>query len=565
MPKKPKIKKLKSAKRFSTTGTVLFGIAFSVVGVFFLVKSFAAGAVVLYLQPASGSVTSGSNLSVSIKLNKTDPMVFNYADIYLNYPANLLSVSSISYAGSVLDQSLGESYDNSAGSLHITRYSWTDYYAGDYLIATVNFTSKSSGTANVSYGANSKIAFWSFSPGENMLTGTTGGSYTVNPVPSPPPPSPPPPSPPPSAGQCSDKKDNDGDGKTDYPADPGCSSAGDTTESPNPTTPPSPTTPKSPTNPSNPSVPPTNNLSGPIRNLELADVGFDTATLTWQSDAGVTSVLEYGTEESNLDKSVGGNATGTDRRLVLTQLTPGTLYYYRLSANSGDYPYSFIGQFTTVGLPVMLYLRTADDKPLNTKITINGVEKTTAKDGSVRFDLPPGTAVALIKYGDKETRYNFKVADSRNIQTFTYRSPDKAASSKKSLILGGAVMLIAAAAGSYWLLRHVAGKSPRHIPGPLAKRLPRRHASSSPPIRPKVQSPLPPPSPPPLTPAVPPPKPHKHFPWLPETPPINAAGGSKSSIAAGRYVEPEDMFQEGRKRLSREGISRTSPRRSSRR
>ena len=565
MPKKPKIKKLKSAKRFSITGAVLFGIVFSVVGVFFLVKSFAAGAVVLYLHPASGSVTSGSNLSVTLKLNYNDTQPFNYVDVYLNYPANLLSVSSISYAGSMFSQSLGESYDNSAGSLHITRYDWAFFYSGDYLIATVNFTSKSSGTANVSYGANSKVSYWSFSPGPNMLTGTTGGSYTVNPVPSPPPPSPPPPSPPPSAGQCADKKDNDGDGKTDYPADPGCSSAGDTTESPNPTTPASPTTPKNPANPSTPSPPPSSSTSGPISNLRLADVGFDTATLTWQSEAGVTSILEYGTEESNLDKSVGDNSTGTDRRLVINQLTPGTLYYYRLSASGGDYPYSFIGQFTTVGLPVMLFLKTADDKPLNAKITINGVEKTTAKDGSARFDLPPGTAVAQIKYGNKEARYSFKVADSRNIQYFSYRSPDKAAGSKKPLLFGALALLIAVAAGLYWLLRHVAGKSPRHLPGPLAGRLTRRHPSLLPPAKSKAPSPPPPPAPPPLAPPPAPLKPHKHYPWLPETPPANHTGGSRSSIAAGRYVEPEDMFQEGHKRLSREGIGRSPLKRSSRR
>lgn len=561
MPKKPKTKKLKSAKPFSLTGAVLFGMAFAVVGVVFLVKSFAAGAVVLYLHPASGSVTSGSSLSVTLKLNYEETQPFNYADVYLNYPANLLSVSSISYAGSVLDQSLGESYDNGAGSLHITRYSWSFYYTGDYLIATVNFTSKSSGTANVSYGANSQVAYWSFSPGPNKLTGTTGGSYTVNPVPSPPPPTPP--IPPPSVGQCADKKDNDGDGKVDYPADPGCSSAADTTEAPNPTPPPSPTTPKNPTNPSDPSIPAASSSSDPIRNLQLADVGFDTATLTWQSDAGVTSVLDYGTEESNLDKSVGDNSTGTDRKLVLTQLTPGTLYYYRLSANSGDYPYSFIGQFTTVGLPVMVYLRTADDKPLNAKITINGVEKSTAKDGSARFDLPPGKAVALIKYGDKEIRYSFTVADSRNTQTFTYRSPDKAGGNQKTLVLGGAIILIAVAAGSYWLLSHVAGKSPRHISGLLAGRLPKRRASSPP-----VSSKAPPPTPPPPLPPQPlatPPKAHKHFPWLPETPSTNIAGSSKASIAAGRYVEPEDMFQEGHKRLNREGLSRPPVRRSSRR
>ena len=38
------------------------------------------------------------------------------------------------------------------------------------------------------------------------------------------------------APQCDDGRDNDGDGKRDHPADPGCESATDDSESPDPTT-----------------------------------------------------------------------------------------------------------------------------------------------------------------------------------------------------------------------------------------------------------------------------------------------------------------------------------------
>jgi endonuclease YncB( thermonuclease family) len=55
---------------------------------------------------------------------------------------------------------------------------------------------------------------------------------------SPPPPSPPiPPVPPLPSPQCSDGTDNDLDGKTDFPTDLGCSSATDTSESPDPPSP----------------------------------------------------------------------------------------------------------------------------------------------------------------------------------------------------------------------------------------------------------------------------------------------------------------------------------------
>jgi hypothetical protein len=44
------------------------------------------------------------------------------------------------------------------------------------------------------------------------------------------------PTPPPTASQCSNGIDDDGDGKVDYPNDPGCSSSSDTSESPDPVT-----------------------------------------------------------------------------------------------------------------------------------------------------------------------------------------------------------------------------------------------------------------------------------------------------------------------------------------
>jgi Big-like domain-containing protein/PKD domain-containing protein len=75
------------------------------------------------------------------------------------------------------------------------------------------------------------------SDGTDIGLNDCGSAPPSPPPPSPPPPPPPPPSPPPPADvQCNDGIDNDGDGRTDFPDDPGCSSATDTTESPNPTT-----------------------------------------------------------------------------------------------------------------------------------------------------------------------------------------------------------------------------------------------------------------------------------------------------------------------------------------
>ena len=62
---------------------------------------------------------------------------------------------------------------------------------------------------------------------------STSDNDEYNYVPPPPPPEeppPPPPPPPPGYAQCSDGQDNDGDGKWDYPADPGCTDNSDNDE-----------------------------------------------------------------------------------------------------------------------------------------------------------------------------------------------------------------------------------------------------------------------------------------------------------------------------------------------
>ena len=65
----------------------------------------------------------------------------------------------------------------------------------------------------------------------DAVPGGTGTAYVEVSASAPPPPPPPPPAPPPPASPaCSDGIDNDGDGRIDYPADLGCTSASDTDE-----------------------------------------------------------------------------------------------------------------------------------------------------------------------------------------------------------------------------------------------------------------------------------------------------------------------------------------------
>jgi hypothetical protein len=91
-------------------------------------------------------------------------------------------------------------------------------------------------------GGAGRCAYATAAPKGTASDGTDIGLNDCGSTPFPPlPPSSPPPTdqsplpPPPAAVQCNDGIDNDRDGLTDFPADPGCSSATDTTESTNPT------------------------------------------------------------------------------------------------------------------------------------------------------------------------------------------------------------------------------------------------------------------------------------------------------------------------------------------
>lgn len=85
-------------------------------------------------------------------------------------------------------------------------------------------------------------------------------------------------------------------------------------------------------------------VTGPI----LGAVGRDTITVKAESDLPAVGVIEYGKAESNLETISG--PLGTQHRITLTRLDPGTTYYYRfgLQTKAGT-TWSSPGKWTTDG------------------------------------------------------------------------------------------------------------------------------------------------------------------------------------------------------------------------
>ncbi|MDP2702661.1 MAG: cohesin domain-containing protein, partial [Candidatus Rokubacteria bacterium] len=132
-----------------------------------------ADSATLYLSPASGSVSKGSILTISVRENSGNEPV-NSVQANLSYPANLLdfvSISSSSAWGVVAQNSGG------GGSVQIARGA-LPAVSGDQLVASVRFKAKTdSGTASINFASGSAVV--SANSNTDVKSGERGGNYTL--------------------------------------------------------------------------------------------------------------------------------------------------------------------------------------------------------------------------------------------------------------------------------------------------------------------------------------------------------------------------------------------------
>lgn len=129
----------------------------------------------LYLSPASSTVVSGGSFAVALRVNSGADAV-NAVQTNLTYNSAKLDIVSIDYTGSAF--SIQAQQTLAVGSIQLARGT-TSPVTGDKLIAIVNFKAKAgaTGVANVQYAAGSEVI--SSTSNTNILTGTSGGTYTI--------------------------------------------------------------------------------------------------------------------------------------------------------------------------------------------------------------------------------------------------------------------------------------------------------------------------------------------------------------------------------------------------
>lgn len=346
----------------------------------------AAPSATLSLSPSSKSVTKGATLTVDIfEDSGTEPV--NAVEADLTYPSSLLTYKSItsSTACGIEAPSSG-----GGGSVQVVRGCGTppNGVTGSQLVATVTFTAANAGTASITFKSSSRVV--SSNTNTNILSGTTGGSYTITSPPTPPPPTSPPPvsptSPPPSSTPPSSPT-------------PPPSSSGSTKK-----TSPSPSPSKKPS---------ASKLS--ISDVSVSNVGINTVTISWTTSAAATSEVDYGLSSGKYILSAHSGKSVKAHKVVLNTslLVPGTEYHFVVKSvdGTGHTATSSDQTFTTKGATLAITVVDHNKKPVKgAKVTIGKVSGTTDKNGHVTLSgLPVGKTTAVIEYNGKKTNASITV------------------------------------------------------------------------------------------------------------------------------------------------------------
>ena len=132
----------------------------------------------LTLSPSSQSIKVGEPLTVTIKFD-TSGEVAKVVKASLTFPSSLLTVETdgIQTTGTAITSWTERIYSNSAGTIDLTGN--PNASGADKLLASIKFTTKALGTANLSFTTDSQILKASDSSNIIDLQTSKGGAYII--------------------------------------------------------------------------------------------------------------------------------------------------------------------------------------------------------------------------------------------------------------------------------------------------------------------------------------------------------------------------------------------------
>jgi pullulanase/glycogen debranching enzyme len=129
-----------------------------------------------------------------------------------------------------------------------------------------------------------------------------------------------------------------------------------------------------------------------------------TATIAWSTNAKASTILKYGTDPKDLNKTAEAPWGGPTHRVYLRGLKPGTIYYYRVESTeaqgTGSQVLSGVEQFRTQGgTPAKAAAPANTTKPAAVKLThgpvVESVKPTTA---TIAWSTNDNSST-ILKYG----------------------------------------------------------------------------------------------------------------------------------------------------------------------
>ena len=131
-----------------------------------------------YFSPNNGSYSANATFSVSVYTTSADQPASAFSG-YITFPADKLSVTSVSKAGSIISIWVQEpAYSNSAGTVSFEGFIPNPGYTGSGgKLITITFQTKGSGTANLAFSNGSILA--NDGQGTNITSGLGGAAFTL--------------------------------------------------------------------------------------------------------------------------------------------------------------------------------------------------------------------------------------------------------------------------------------------------------------------------------------------------------------------------------------------------
>jgi hypothetical protein len=165
---------VKSLSKASKAIALLFTAGVLTVG-YSLSSSFAAGNASLYVQPSSGTYTSGTTITVEVRVNTGGEDV-NAVQADFSYSSSYLQYLSIDASGSAF--AIDANSSGGSGNVSIARGNISNVNSASALLAKVKFKAlNNSGSATISFKDSSAIVRTSDST--DIMDASTGGNYTI--------------------------------------------------------------------------------------------------------------------------------------------------------------------------------------------------------------------------------------------------------------------------------------------------------------------------------------------------------------------------------------------------